>query len=406
MTEDALVAKAAASARVRLRRLTSRQRSALQANAKPGRRSSKALEAMFRSQPYLIRGVTKQVGDCLKHGFRVTMPGTEDDHPVNQLVQAWWRDQFIDQRFVDGGVSGHVHGDGILEIEWSDDGEANTAPPDSAEPIDVHVVDATTVTLKLLKAEDDRMHVFAVQKVPGRRDVILHPDRFIQIRHLRMPGFLHGYSTVEAAFDAAMAKVKGTKGAGEFLFHSGQPKIYASLKNGQDDEIEEVLAMINDDDFILGYAWDDRLTIEQLNPVAYDPKPFQEALVEEMAAALGMPVALLTGVQAGSVTGSETNLTDYHSDLVQAQHHVYEPGVTRLVSGLTGLDPGDFDIVWHPFPSLPQMEAVASRDQSTAFANYVLNGVNPVKAGQLVGIDLTEDDVTPPDARGLRDALS
>ena len=352
------------------------------------------LEALYRQEPLLQRGIQKHTGDLVKNGLIVVEPGTTDPAPVNDDFQEWANDSFMWTKVREALVADHIHGDGIVEIEWDDPLEPDQPVPPSAVPVAIHVIDPVGVEFHAFTDADERVRYMLVQRPLGgltSKKVVLHPDRYHHFRFKTLPGFVHGLSTVEAAYHAAMSKVKGDQGIGELLFNSGTPKVFGAISEGGDPEIEAVTEMLNDPDFVRGYVWHDRLSLTQLNPTAINPEPYYDALRESIAAAIGLPAMFLVGAQAGAVTGSETNLDDYHSDLLQVQVSVLEPFIVRMVTGLTGVEPGDFDIAWEPFPVSPDRQAAALRDQATAF-DTLTKHLKPEAAARVVGFALTEDD--------------
>jgi hypothetical protein len=220
--------------------------------------------------------------------------------------------------------------------------------------------------------------------------VVLHPDRYhaFHFHHIGRP-----VSSVEVAYHSLMAKVKGDQGSGEVAYNAGQPQKHAVVKDPKPNELDEMTEMLNSPDFVRGYATDDRTVIEQLNPVTYNPAPFYAEWKGSAAAAVGIPVAIAEGVQAGAVTGSETNLADYHSDLHLAEVNVLEPFMVRLVAALTGDDA--FDIKWLDPPSLPSQDAALLRDRAASINLLIAAGLTREAAARIAGVEAEPTDWQP-----------
>lgn len=375
--------------RVSLKRLTEAARRPGARAQRVNRLSYEVRESIYRQEPWLLRGVNKQTGDLVKHGFTVILPDAEDSHPDDPLFQAWLRRTRALQIVRQALIAAHVHGDGLVEIEWDDEATDGSQPvPDGAMPVAVYVIDPVSCTFEKNKETDEQ---FLVQDNFGR-PVVLHPDRYHHFFFNRLPGHVHGIATVEVVYHAALSKVKGDQGSGEVVYNAGQPKVHSQTKDPTPGEIEEKTEMINDGDFVRGYATDDRTTITQLNPLALDPKTYYDAWKSSEAAGIGIPVMMLEGAQAGAVTGSETNLVDYHSDQHQVKVNVLDDFFKRMASAVLLADETEFDLKWSEPPMSKQAMAVAARDAATAFGLFRTNGFTPEAAARLSGLEVGQDD--------------
>lgn len=383
----------AQTVRLALARLSQAAARGLNVQTRSNVLSPRILEGLYRQEPLLQRGIQKHSGDLVKLGFTVIKPGDEDEHPQDDLVQAWMRDQFVMATVREAIVASRIHGDGYVEIEWDDNGDANQPVQEGSIPVAVHLIDPVGVRFNEGdKDEDGEPILYLVQDLQKGGSVSLHPDRYHHFRFATLPGHIHGISAVETAFHAAISKVKGDQAMGEVLYSTGTPKVVATVRDGKQQDLEDVTAMLNDPNFVRGFVWDDRLVVNQLSPGGVNPTPFYMEFKSSIAAAIGLPVALLEGVQAGAVTGSETNLTDYHSDLRQTQVNVLEPFFVRVVAPLVGEEPKGFDLKWADPPVDPAAMASRVREQATAFTLLKDAGFTKEAAARIVGLDVEEDD--------------
>lgn len=388
-----------------LQRLTRATRTAgLGSEQRANRLNPEKLEAIFRQEPLLQRAVYMHAGDLVKMGFDL-VDKKGDPLPGGDVVAAWFRDAFWTARTQEAIVGAHVHGDGLVEIEWDDTRDATQAPPASSLPVALHVIDPATCDFEPFTDKDGRTRDMLVQRAGG--DVVrLHPDRYHHLVLKKLPGYKHGLSSVEAAAHAAIAKIKGDQGSGEAVYYAGVGKQLFTLANASDPELEAVAAMVANPDFIRAFIWNDRLKAQELNPTVLDPAPFYAAWKGSICAAVPVPEALVTGVNAGGVTGSETNLTHYHGDLLQVDKTVLEPFVVRLVVGLTGYEPGEFDVKWREWPVSKQQEAATLRELSTALLNLDTFGLTKEAAARLAGLQVTKEDFKPEPPPGFLPPVS
>ena len=66
---------------------------------------------------------------------------------------------------------------------------------------------------------------------------------------------------------------------------------------------------------------------------ALNPQLYYEPILENISAGCGIPKALLRGAQAGALTGSEVNLSEYFK-FVSDQQSLYEPVIRQLIDTL------------------------------------------------------------------------
>ncbi len=392
------------------RRKTSVSRDNNQFRVKAERPSSISLtnlEGVFRQEPLFKRGIIKHSADLVREWFTLRTPEGEE-HPQDEAFQAWARTQRLKRKLNTLIASSHIYGDGFLERTWSDE---TTDDPitvgkeqvSEAATLDaVYVVDPVNLDLRTPEGADD--NAFAVEaRRGGQQDLILHPDRYSQLKLFDLPGYLHGVATSEAAYHSAHSKIQGDQASGEILYHCGVPFTHVMIEGADDDETDAVTSMLNSDEVIRGYASDESHTVESVNPGAVDPGPFYENFVESIAAAVGMPKAKLRGAQAGTLAGSKMNERDYHEELSGLQETVLTPLVKDLVQGHLGLEQDAFMVDWHAFDVSPEVKASVDRDRARAFTDLVNGGVNPRAAAEVVGFDLDDDafrEVVPSEAMG------
>lgn len=353
------------------------------------------LEDVFRQEPLLKRGVIKHSADLVREWFTLRDPDGEDEHGQNEAFQEWARDQRLKRKLNQLIASAHIYGDGFLERAWSD--ENGNDPeigmqevPESAQLEHIFIVDPFNLNLRTPEGDDST--AFAIEdRQAGQQDLILHPDRYSQLKLFDLPGYLHGVATSEAAYHSAHSKVQGDQASGEILFHCGVPFTHVQIDGADDDETDAVTGMLNSDEVIRGYASDETHTVESVNPGSVNPAPFYDHFVESIAAAVGMPKAKLRGAQAGTLAGSKMNERDYHEELSGLQETVLSELIQDLVQGRLGLDPSEYEVDWHSFDISPEVQASVDRDRARAFTDLVNGGVNPQAAAEEVGFELEEE---------------
>lgn len=349
------------------------------------------LEQVYRQEPVLRRAILKHAGDLVRQGFRLVTPDADPEaHPENDAFQAWARRIHLHDKLRDLVVSAHVYGDGFAELAYPSTDNPATPVTESERLDNVFVADPTRAHL----APKDGDVWYVEERDFGVSDQPFHPDRYDQLVINSLPGYLHGLPTTEAAWHAAHSKVMGDQAIGEVLFHCGVPFRHARIDGADEDEVDEFTAFLNQDEVIRGYASDETHEITQLNPETVDPGPFYEALVESIAAAVGIPKAIARGAQAGSVAGAEENTRQYHEDLQAGQQTILTPFVERLAQARLGLDAGSVRVEWHGFEIDEQKLAETQERLARAFNQLVIAGIQPEAAAETLGLDLDADAFT------------
>ncbi len=120
-----------------------------------------------------------------------------------------------------------------------------------------------------------------------------------------------------------------------------------------DDERDDYMKQWENVNSMTGFVTGDGYSVEFKGAEgrALSPKEYFEAGLSLIAAAGDLPYSLLIGVNAGAVSGSETNLKDYYSDISSKQTLEEQPILEETYDKLieTGQLPKiDYDIEWIP----------------------------------------------------------
>lgn len=360
-----------------------RQLAAREAAKKQNRLSSRVREALLTQAPLLVNGIWKQSGDVVRPWFKLVNPETNVRHSKDKEFQAWCRAHKLQMKTRDFLVDAHLHGDGYAEYEFDDSGQSDADVGDEATQLDVHRIDPVGVDLEL--RNDGRYDL--VQRIFA--DTIrLSPDRFGTFENRTLAGHVHGLSTVEVAFHIGKSNVQGDQTIGEILFHSGIPREHWTINKPGPGEIEDLQEQILDPTFERAMVTDAETQSKVLNPAGIPPKDYLEWIKISYAAAIGMPVMMLEGAQAGAVVGSETNIQDYQSTLSMIEHLVLEPEMERIVDGVLGLSSDEYDIMWNPFPILPSLDASIRLTKANAFNLLKNAGLTIEAAAREAGIQI------------------
>lgn len=354
---------------------------------------------VYRQEPMIRRGILKHSGDLTRENFHVVDPD-QGENTQDEEFQAWAQAINLKGKMREAMVACHLYGDAIVERIFDDELPADEEPPAGATLVDVQVLDGRNTTLTWQPQEDGSWRVGAKQRATAKPEVIFHPSRIHHFRLHAVPGEVRGLSTVEAAYHTAMSKVQSDQALGEIVRHHGPGLRHAQVEGGNQKTIDMINGLFEDSKMLRGLATGDDVTITQHNASSMGVADYYEAFYTGIAAAIGMPVAMLKGVQAGAVTGSETNRADYQDDLMQTRHNTLDPFIHRTIEGRLGV-PHDHE--WDDFQELPQDMARMVDQKASAYETLRRSGIPGVHAAKFVGIDLPEEAFTPgnQDDRGL-----
>lgn len=368
-----------------MKRVTTAVRSLANREAakKTNKLSYKMREALLEQAPLLVNGIWMKSGDIVKPWFQLVKPETRVRHQKDKEFQAWCRAHKVHTKTRDFLVDAHLHGDGLAELEYDDSGMSDADVSESSVLQDVHRIDPVGVDLELRK--DGRYDL--VQRV-FVDTIRLGPDRYSTFENRTLAGHVHGLSSVEVAYHVGLSCVKGDQTIGEVLYHSGIPREHWQIAKPEQGEIENLQEQILDPTFERAMVTDADTESKTLNPSGVDPTPYHAWIKLGIAASIGVPVMMLEGAQAGAVVGSETNISQYQSNLSLDQRLILEPEIERWVNGIFGLTSDDYDIMWNPFPMLPSIDASLRLTKANAFNLYKNGGLTIEAAARLAGIDI------------------
>jgi hypothetical protein len=89
---------------------------------------------------------------------------------------------------------------------------------------------------------------------------------------------------------------------------------------------------------------DQVLDFKGLQGRALDPMNYYLPPMEHISCGTGIPLAIIRGVQAGALTGSETDTANLWS-MISSEQSSYEPGIRQLINALTGQET-DYTFNW------------------------------------------------------------
>lgn len=146
-----------------------------------------------------------------------------------------------------------------------------------------------------------------------------------------------GMSVLEPVYDdlTVLRNIRWGLGQTLFRYGSGFPDVEvkgAKRKQLDDLEASQQFKNLQARTYFL-HSDDTKLEFKGVAGKALNPEPYYTPIMENIAAGSGVPLAILRGVQAGALTGSEVNEREYFKLISDAQSR-YEPAVRQLIDAL------------------------------------------------------------------------
>jgi hypothetical protein len=157
-----------------------------------------------------------------------------------------------------------------------------------------------------------------------------------------------GKSTLDAIWDdlTTLRNIRWGMGQTMYRYGSGFPDITFTGAESQDienwissgafSELSARTYFAHNEDQLLEFKG---LEGHALNPMNYYLPP-----MEHISCGSGIPLAIIRGVQAGALTGSETDTANLWS-MISSEQSAYEPGIRQLINALTGQE-SDYTFNW------------------------------------------------------------
>jgi len=210
----------------------------------------------------------------------------------------------------------------------------------------------------------------------GQRKV--HFSRAIHFATRLLDHNYKGLSILECLYDDVTASRNIRWGLGQTIFRYGSGFPHVKIKGATKKDLDnfEASQQFKDLKAKTYFLSNDTTDIEFKGVAgkALNPEPYNNIIVESLSTGSGVPAPILRGVQAGAVTGSETNQLDYSKIVSDAQGR-YEPGIRQLIDlliecGQIQTSVKDYRIVWNSALELTESQKAAIQLQLAQARNF------------------------------------
>jgi len=289
-------------------------------------------------EPLLYKAIRKKNLDTVRNWFDVVTLKSGGKVPVavDKIIHDFEERTNFKKVLDEAGVSADIYGTGFIErtFEGERAPEQDSKPNRSRKPLGLIVQNSENVGECKQKEKSEDRTWYWVYKDPKSvsQEILIHPDRLQPIIHDKLPFSRFGISKANVLRNIMNSKMDADVSSGEILnwFGSG---LYDLTIHGMQPEQEKNAEqkLKAHPDYIIH---DEEYELDVKNPTRIDPEPFYNYFYVNTAAVMVMPAHMLTGVQIGEVTGSETGFSDYVHDVENIQNVVYSPIITKIYKQL------------------------------------------------------------------------
>jgi hypothetical protein len=382
-------------------------------NATPSRKTSSGTKELsplkcrqtVEQCPMLMKGMRKKAMDSVRawHHLEV-LDG--DGTPIRydlQLIESFEQRSNLKFKWTKARIDSYVYGDGYLLVTFQKDDATETwdAPSKEAYPWTVSNLNSECITemdyypkKKEYYRKRGIKHFHYENRETGE-NFWIHPDRMIHIVCDGLSYSSFGTSKVNLLRNIIKSKINVDIACGEILAWFAHGVYDIGIENCGQNDITRWTDIAKQHPGVWIHD-KERESIGTVSPEAIDPKPFYDYLVQNIAAALIMPIHVLLGIQMGRVTGAEVGTGDYYKDVKDDQDLLYTPLLSTLYEWIlkghnypaSELEPTrrwKYKIVWNPIyiDELSEAEILRKRAES-AHKLFTANIIDVKEARQMI----------------------
>ena len=312
-------------------------------------------------EPVAHRIVFTVAHDIFDNWFKLELEGKEDDDSFDRGVQAELDKVKAKQELMRMATFERCYGWSILVLGFEDSAESLAEP--AAKPRSLREVKAYS-PLKIPRVDEVKdkndprfgLPEYYNIKRPGIAAYLkIHYSRVIHFATRRKyednKYEWEGMSVLDPIWDdlVTLRNIRWSMGQTMFRYGAGFPDI--TFTGAEKTDIEDFIAsgafanLSNRTYFV--HNENQMIDFKGVAGRALDPMNYYLPIMENISAGSGVPLAILRGVQAGALTGSEVNQQEYYG-LISDEQSGYEQGIRELINILLGdpKEPLDFQFDW------------------------------------------------------------
>jgi hypothetical protein len=340
----------------------------------------------IKREPVANRLVFQVAHDVFDKWFKVEEVAEKPDPGFDREVQRVLAQ--LDAKSIFSQMAAFERGFGwaIIAMTFVDYGEDLSKPVKAPKEIRELFAYAGDLHFTVQSSEEDKNKkssryglpvLYTLNEISARQRK-LHYSRAIHFATRLLDHNYKGLCVLECIYDdiTVLRNVRWGLGQTIFRYGSGFPDVEiqgANKKDLEDLEASQHFKNLQARTYFL-HNEKTKFEFKGVAGKALNPEPYNNIVVESISTGSGVPAPILRGVQAGAVTGSETNQLDYSKIVSDAQGR-YEPGIRQLIDlliecGQIQTSVKDYRIVWNSALELTESQKAAVQLQLAQARNF------------------------------------
>lgn len=348
-------------------------------------------ERIFNRNPFANAAITQMTDDIWGSGFRIMPIDGAEESSVDALRKAW---DEIDRRtqltikLKDAWLESAKFGFGLVFLGFNDAGEELREPVRRARGMTIESAAVrSSRQIKSFQFQDNpelprfgeiEFYIPYADEI-GKREELrnqqkeegdpIHYTRVLHVVQQTVNNNPRGVSVIDPAYNALRQFDEITWGMSQSYtrWGVGFPVIEHEMNADKEVELRKDMRFHSRD--VNGWLIrKGKATITWNQAPITSPKDFLEPAMKVASAALGVPMQLVLGTDAGAISGSETNIKEYYGRVRSKQDNRAKPLVRDLIRRLQEfkvLPDGEYDIEF-PDPQFKDEDKEAQVDRIIA----------------------------------------
>ena len=310
-------------------------------------------------EPVAHRIVFTVAHDIFDNWFKLEREGKEQDETFDKQVQTELSRLKAKRELMQMAVFERCYGWAILVLGYADTAESLAEPltePQSLEEISAYSPVQVARIDEVRDKEDPRYGLpeyYNVKRAGIASYLKIHYSRVIHFANRLIDSDYKGLSVLDPVWDdiVTLRNIRWGMGQTMYRYGSGFPDI--TFTGAEKSDIEDFIhsgsfSNLSARTYFV-HNEHQLLDFKGVAGRAIDPMNYYLPIMENISAGSGIPLAILRGVQAGALTGSEVNQQEYYG-LISDEQSGYEQGIRELINIILKLngfgEQTDFKFNW------------------------------------------------------------
>jgi hypothetical protein len=299
-------------------------------------------------EPVAHRIVFTVAHDIFDHWFQLYLEGKEQDKKFDTAVQQELTRINAKRELMRMAVFERAYGWAILALGYADAAESlaePTANPQGLEEVKAYGPLQIASVTEVKNRNDPRYGMpefYFIKRAGVASNLKIHYTRVIHFASRLLEHDWKGMSSLDPVWDDLVTLRNIRWGMGQTMYRYGHGFPDLTFTGAEKSDIDTWVTDGNFENLSARtyFAHNENQTIEfkGLAGRALDPMNYYLPIMENISAGSGIPLAILRGVQAGTLTGSEVNQQEYFA-LIGDEETYYETGIRQLINAIPNLVP-------------------------------------------------------------------